>query len=90
MSLPFCTMTTRSARMVLSQQEKSIVLGKVANLLRGLNVRSQSVGLAYQEVRLVIDFDERVIKFMTHHEFVRFHPVLSTINLMPGRMTKAA
>lgn len=83
-------MTSRSARLVLSQQEKSNVLGKVAGILKRVNVRSQSLGLTYQDIRLVIDFDERVIRIMTNHEFRRLYPTLSTIDLMPGRMTKAA
>lgn len=90
MSLPFCTMTSRSARLLLSEQEKSILLGKVSRVLQRIDIKTHPVGLAYRELRVVVDTKERVIKIMTAHEFSRLHPLMTSINLMPASTSKAA
>lgn len=90
MSLPYCTMTSRSARLLLSEQEKSILLGKVSRALQRIDIQRHPVGMAYRELRVVVDTKERVIKIMTAHEFSRLHPLMTSINLMPASSNKAA
>lgn len=90
MSLPYCTMTSRPARLILSEQEKSNALGKVARFISRINVKSHPVGLAYNDVRLVIDANERVIKIMTEHEYQRLYPTLAVVDLLPGKNSMAA
>jgi hypothetical protein len=90
MTLPFCTMTSRSARMLLSEQEKSTLLNKVARVLHRIEGQSSQIGLAYRNLRLVIESKERVIKIMTEHEFSRLHPLLVAINLVSERSARAA
>jgi len=90
MSLAYCTMTSRSARLLLSEQEKSNLLGKVSRVLQRIDIRSNPVGLAYRELRVVIEARELVIKIMTEHEFRRLHPLLTVIQLLPVSGSKAA
>ncbi|HQR09521.1 MAG TPA: hypothetical protein PLN21_22045 [Gemmatales bacterium] len=90
MSLAFCTMTSRSARLLLSEQEKSILIGKVARLLNRFDTLTYPVGLAYRELRVALDSKERELKIMTEHEFRRLYPLLTPINLQSSTATKAA
>lgn len=90
MSLPFYTMTSRSARLLLSEQEKSVLLSKVARVIARIDLRSRQFGLAYRDLRLVVESKEQVLKIMTEHEFRRLHPLLTTLNLNPASSTRAA
>lgn len=90
MSLAFCTMTSRSARLLLSEQEKSILINKVAKFLNRYDALTYPVGLAYRELRVVLDSKERELRIMTEQEYRRLHPLLKAINLQPPTKNKAA
>ncbi|MFT3883648.1 MAG: hypothetical protein QM703_28870 [Gemmatales bacterium] len=81
MSNAFCTMTSRSARLLLSEQEKSTLISKVARFVNRFDPQAYPVALAYRELRVVLDSRERELKIMTEHEFRRLHPLLKAINL---------
>jgi hypothetical protein len=90
MSLAFCTMTSRSARLLLSEQEKSTLITKVAKFLSRFDSLTFPVGLAYGELRVVLVSKERELRIMTEHEFSRLYPLLQVINLQPPIANKAA
>lgn len=90
MSLAFCTITSRSARLVLSEQEKSKLISKVARFYHRFDNLSFPVGMAYGEMRAVLESKERELKIMTQHEFTRLYPLLKAIDLVPATVTKAA
>ena len=81
MRFPYCTMTSRSARLILSEEEKSVLLGKVARVIGRMGEAGAPVGLAYRNLRLVVDDSERVIKIMTEHEFRRLHPLMMALSV---------
>ena len=89
MRFPYCTMTSRSARVLLSEQEKSILLNRIAKVIGRVETATKPVGLAYRNVRLVVDSKERVIKIMTAHEFSRLHPTMAALTVSI-ESTKAA
>jgi hypothetical protein len=88
--LAFCTMTSRSARLILSEQEKSTMLNRVARFLSRLDNRTSSLAMAYRDVRLVLEPREQVLKIMTEHEFSRLHPLLTAMNIVSQSQTRAA
>ena len=88
--MSFCTMTSRSARLLLSEQEKSTLINKVVRFLSRFNALTFPVGLAYRELRVVLDSKERELKIMTEHEFRRLYPLLKAINLQSPTANKAA
>ena len=90
MKLAYCTMTSRSARLLLSEQEKSKLLNRVARFLTRLDARATSIAMAYRDLRLVLEPREQVLKIMTEHEFSRLHPLLTAINILPEAQTRAA
>jgi hypothetical protein len=88
--LAFCTMTSRSARLLLSEQEKSAMLNRVTRFLSRLDARTTPLAMAYRELRLVLEPREQVLKIMTEHEFRRLHPLLTAISIVQERQTRAA
>ena len=90
MKLAFCTMTSRSARLLLSEQEKSTLLNRVARFLSRLDSRTTSLGMAYHDLRLVLEPRDQVLKIMTEHEFSRLHPLLTAISIVPESHVRAA
>ena len=90
MSLAFCTMTSRSARLLLCEQEKSTLINKVARFLNRFDPQAYPVGLAYGKLRVVLDTKERELKIMTEHEFRRLYPLLKSINLQAPVSNRAA
>ncbi|MFO0815297.1 MAG: hypothetical protein U0796_18945 [Gemmatales bacterium] len=89
MKFPYCTMTSRSARILLSEQEKSVLLNRIARVISRVESSTKPVGLAYRNVRLVVDAKERVIKIMSEHEFSRLHPMMAALTIST-ESTKAA
>lgn len=76
MSFAFCSMTSRSARLMLNEQQKSLLLNDVLEELADRGMRKQVGVYAYQSLRVVVDAKEQVIKIMTENECRRLYPTV--------------
>jgi len=78
MSVPFFSMTSRSACMALSEQQKSLLLIDVVSELEHAEYQLDVTIFDYQNLKVVVERGEQVIKIMTQNEFRRLYPTLTT------------
>ena len=90
MSFAFCSMTSRSARLVLSEQRKSQLLSDLLEKIEDRGIRKQVSVYAYQSLRVVVDAKEQVIKIMTENECRRLFPTVPVIEQIPAIDRKVA
>jgi len=69
-------MTSRSARLVLSEQNRSQLLTDILGELETNGIKKNLSVYAYQSLRVVVEAKEQLIKIMTDNEFRRLHPTL--------------
>jgi len=76
MSVPFFSMTSRSARVALSEQQKSLLLIDVMSELENDESQQDVIVFDYQNLKVVVEHSEQIIKIMTQNEFRRLYPTL--------------
>ena len=77
MSVPFFSMTSRSARVSLSEQQKSLLLIDVLSELEHAENQQVVTIFDYQNLKVVVERREQIIKIMTQNEFRRLYPTLT-------------
>ena len=90
MSLPFFSMTSRSARVSLSEQQKSLILIDVLAELENAEYQLDVTIFDYQNLKVVVERREQVIKIMTQNEFRRLYPTLTGSKPVVRIMQKVA
>lgn len=90
MSLPFCTMTSRSARLTLSEQQKSLLLIELIPELERNETRNRMTAYAYRDLRVVVEYQEQLIKIMTENEYRRLYPTRRMVKQIPNFSLKVA
>lgn len=78
MSLAFCSMTSRSARLSLSEQQKSVLLNDVISALDNTEHRKDVTVYSFQNLKVVVEIGAQLIKIMTEHEYRRLYPTLTS------------
>jgi len=90
MSLAFCSMTSRSARLSLSEQHKSVLLNDVLNELKNSGTGKDVTVFAYQHLKVVVELRDQVIKIMTDEEYRRLYPTVTTYRTIGSSQQKVA
>lgn len=83
-------MTSRSARVALSEQQKSLMLIDVLSELENAESQQDVTIFEYQNLKIVVELGEQVIKIMTQNEFRRLYPTLSISKSVTRIMQKVA
>ena len=78
MSVSFVSMTSRSARVSLSDQQKTLLLNDVVSELENAENQKDVTVFEYQNLKVVAELREQIIKIMTQNEFRRLYPTLTT------------
>lgn len=78
MPMAFCSMTSRSARLLLSEQRKSVLLNNVLAELEDAETQQSVTVFTYENLRVVVEVRDQAIKIMTENEFRRLYPTLTT------------
>ena len=90
MSVPFFSMTSRSARLAMSEQQKSLLLIDVLSELENIETQQDVTLFEYQNLKVVVERGEQVIKIMTQNEFRRLYPTLTTSKSVTRILQKVA
>lgn len=90
MPMAFCSMTSRSARLLLSEQRKSVLLNNVLAELEDAETQQSVTVFTYENLRVVVEVRDQAIKIMTEHEFRRLYPTLTTSKAVTRLLQKVA
>ena len=90
MSVSFVSMTSRSARVSLSDQQKTLLLNDVVSELENAENQKNVTVFEYQNLKVVAELREQVIKIMTQNEFRRLYPTLTGSKPVVRIMQKVA
>jgi hypothetical protein len=90
MSVSFVSMTSRSARVSLSDQQKTLLLNDVVSELENAEIEKDVTVFEYQNLKVVAELRERVIKIMKQNEFRRLYPTLTTSKSVTRILQKVA
>ena len=90
MTVPFFSMTSRSARVALSEQQKSLLLNDVLTELENAETQQDVTIFEYQNLKVVVERREQIIKIMTQNEFRRLYPTLTTFKSVARILQKVA
>lgn len=90
MPMAFCSMTSRSARLLLSEQRKSVLLNNVLAELEDAETQQSVTVFTYENLRVVVEVRDQAIKIMTENEFRRLYPTLTTSKAVTRLLQKVA
>ena len=82
MPLSFHSMTSRSACVSLSEQQKSLLLLNVLSVLQTPHSHESVTVFDYQNLKVVVELREQAIKIMTKDEFRRLYPTLTSRSML--------
>ena len=90
MRVSFVSMTSRSARVSLSDQQKTLLLNDVVSELENVENQKDVTVFEYQNLKVVAELREQIIKIMTQNEFRRLYPTLTTSKSVTRILQKVA
>ena len=90
MRVSFVSMTSRSARVSLSDQQKTLLLNDVVSELENAENQKDVTVFEYQNLKVVAELREQIIKIMTQNEFRRLYPTLTTSKSVTRILQKVA
>ena len=86
----FVSMTSRSACVSLSEQQKTMLLNDVVSELENAEIQKDVTVFEYQNLKVVAELREQIIKIMTQNEFRRLYPTLTTAKSVTRILQKVA